>query len=107
MISRRRLDNEKHGGGTVVQFVSRNVVELNESHVLAVRPQVEIETVGERRLEQSRDRAVEIGRADAGNVDRVEPVGVSGCGRGPPSDCRDLRKDRGRRGLPSPLVQVT
>ena len=41
-------------------------------------PQVEIETIAERRFEQGRDRAVEIGRADAGNVDRVEPVGVFG-----------------------------
>jgi hypothetical protein len=76
MIARRRFDDEKHGGGDARQFVGGKVVELDEADAFAVRAHGQVETVGARGLKQGRDRATKIFGTDAGDVDRIEPVGI-------------------------------
>ena len=88
------------------QLICLEIVELDEAHPGAARPYGEIQTVGLRGIEQGRDLAVDVRCTDAGDVNGVEPIRISVCGRGPPSDCSDRRSDWGRRGLPSLLVQV-
>jgi hypothetical protein len=78
MIARRGFEDQKHGGGEGRELFGGKVVELDEPHAAAARPDREIETVGGRGIEQGRDRAREIHRADAGDMNRVEPVFILG-----------------------------
>ena len=67
-------------GGEGRQFVGGEIVELDEHHLGTVRPDDQAEPFGDRRVEQGRDGAAEIGVADAVDVNRIEPVFVVGVG---------------------------
>ena len=61
----------------------------------AARPHGEIETIGIRGVEQGRERATEIRRADAGDMDRVEPVLIVGVRQRTAERLQELRAASG------------
>jgi len=78
MVARRCFEDQKHGGGEGRELVGGKIVELDEPHAAVAEPHCEIQPIGNRGVEQGRDRAIEIRHADPGDMNRVEPIGTVG-----------------------------
>jgi hypothetical protein len=78
MVAGGRLDNEKHGGGEGRELAGDKIVELDKPYAASARTYREIEAIGVCGVEQGKKHAAEIRRADAGDMNRVEPALIVG-----------------------------